>query len=139
MTAAFTFPGQGSQAVGMGKALAEAFPAARAVFDEVDSALAEKLTAIIWDGPAETLQLTENAQPALMAVSIATLRVLGYTPWQVGGLFLRESMVINFFGTLLGLPLGYCLAMLMSVIYDTEMFRFPLISPPPVWINTGKS
>src|SRR2546426_11521249 len=76
MTAAFTFPGQGSQAVGMGKALAEAFPAARAVFDEVDSALGEKLTAIIWDGPAETLQLTENAQPALMAVSIATLRVL---------------------------------------------------------------
>ena len=55
MTAAFTFPGQGSQAVGMGKALAEAFPAARAVFDEVDAALGEKLTAIIWDGPAETL------------------------------------------------------------------------------------
>ena len=76
MTAAFTFPGQGSQAVGMGKALAEAFPAARAVFDEVDAALGEKLTATIWDGPAETLQLTENAQPALMAVSIATLRVL---------------------------------------------------------------
>jgi len=60
----------------MGKALAEAFPAARAVFDEVDSALGEKLTAIIWDGPGETLRLTENAQPALMAVSIATLRVL---------------------------------------------------------------
>ena len=76
MTAAFIFPGQGTQAVGMGKALAEAFPAARAVFDEVDAALGEKLTAIIWDGPAETLQLTENAQPALMAVSIATLRVL---------------------------------------------------------------
>jgi [acyl-carrier-protein] S-malonyltransferase len=76
MTAAFTFPGQGSQAVGMGKALAEAFPAARAVFDEVDAALGEKLTNIIWDGPAETLQLTENAQPALMAVSLATLRVL---------------------------------------------------------------
>ncbi len=76
MTAAFTFPGQGSQAVGMGKALAEAFPAAKAVFDEVDAALGEKLTAVIWDGPAETLQLTENAQPALMAVSIATLRVL---------------------------------------------------------------
>ena len=76
MTAAFTFPGQGSQAVGMGKALADAFPAARAVFDEVDAALGQKLTAIIWDGPAETLQLTENAQPALMAMSIATLRVL---------------------------------------------------------------
>ncbi len=76
MTAAFTFPGQGSQAVGMGKALAEAFPAARAVFDEVDAALGQRLTAIIWEGPAETLQLTENAQPALMAVSLATLRVL---------------------------------------------------------------
>ncbi|MBV8111544.1 MAG: ACP S-malonyltransferase, partial [Hyphomicrobiales bacterium] len=71
-----TFPGQGSQAVGMGKALADAFPAARAVFDEVDGALSEKLTAIVWDGPAETLQLTENAQPALMAVSMAALRVL---------------------------------------------------------------
>ena len=76
MTAAFTFPGQGSQAVGMGKSLADAFPAARAVFEEVDSALGEKLTAIIWDGPAEALQLTENAQPALMAVSLATMRVL---------------------------------------------------------------
>src|ERR1700752_1301671 len=76
MTAAFTFPGQGAKAVGMGKALAEAFPAARAVFDEVDAALGDRLTAIIWDGPAETLQLTENAQPALMAVSLATLRVL---------------------------------------------------------------
>jgi [acyl-carrier-protein] S-malonyltransferase len=76
MTAAFTFPGQGSQVVGMGKALAEAFPVARAVFDEVDMALGEKLTTIIWDGPSEALQLTQNAQPALMAVSIATLRVL---------------------------------------------------------------
>jgi [acyl-carrier-protein] S-malonyltransferase len=76
MTAAFTFPGQGSQAVGMGKALAETFPVARAVFDEVDAALREKLTTTIWDGPAETLQLTENAQPALMAVSLATMRVL---------------------------------------------------------------
>jgi len=60
----------------MGRALAEAFPAARAVFDEVDAALGERLTAIVWEGPAETLQLTENAQPALMAVSLATLRVL---------------------------------------------------------------
>ena len=76
MTAAFTFPGQGSQAVGMGKALAEAFPAARAVFDEVDAALSERLSSIIWDGPGETLQLTENAQPALMAVSLAALRAL---------------------------------------------------------------
>ena len=60
----------------MGKALADAFPAARAVFDEVDDALGEKLSAIIWEGPKETLTLTENAQPALMAVSVAVMRVL---------------------------------------------------------------
>jgi [acyl-carrier-protein] S-malonyltransferase len=76
MAIAFTFPGQGSQAVGMGKALADAFPVAKSVFDEVDAALGEKLTDIIWSGPADTLTLTENAQPALMAMSIATLRVL---------------------------------------------------------------
>ena len=76
MAAAFVFPGQGSQAVGMGKALAEAFPQARAVFDEVDAALGHGLTAIMWEGPADTLTLTENAQPALMAVSLAVMRVL---------------------------------------------------------------
>ena len=76
MSIAFVFPGQGSQAVGMGKALAEAFPAARQVFDEVDAALGEKLTAVMWDGPADRLTLTENAQPALMAVSLAAMRVL---------------------------------------------------------------
>lgn len=76
MTIAFTFPGQGSQAVGMGKALADAYPEARAVFAEVDDALGEKLSAIIFDGPIETLTLTQNAQPALMAVSIAATRVL---------------------------------------------------------------
>ena len=65
MATAFVFPGQGSQAVGMGKALAEAFPAARQVFEEVDAALGEKLSEIIWNGPADTLTLTENAQPAL--------------------------------------------------------------------------
>ena len=76
MATAFVFPGQGSQDVGMGKALAEAFPAARAVFDEVDEALGQKLSQIMWDGPKETLTLTENAQPALMAVSMAVMRVL---------------------------------------------------------------
>jgi [acyl-carrier-protein] S-malonyltransferase len=76
MAAAFVFPGQGSQAVGMGKALAEAFPQARAVFDEVDAALGERLSATMWEGPADKLTLTENAQPALMAVSLATMRVL---------------------------------------------------------------
>jgi [acyl-carrier-protein] S-malonyltransferase len=76
MTAAFIFPGQGSQAVGMGKALAQAFAPARAVFDEVDAALGEKLSAIMWEGPADTLTLTENAQPALMTASLAVMRVL---------------------------------------------------------------
>lgn len=73
---AFTFPGQGSQAVGMGKELAEAFPEARAVFDEVDAALGEKLSQTMFEGPEDFLRLTENAQPALMASSIAVLRVL---------------------------------------------------------------
>ncbi|MEZ5839304.1 MAG: ACP S-malonyltransferase [Hyphomicrobiales bacterium] len=76
MTIAFTFPGQGSQAVGMGKALAETFSEARAVFDEVDEALGQKLSAVMWDGPAEELTLTRNAQPALMSVSLAVMRVL---------------------------------------------------------------
>jgi [acyl-carrier-protein] S-malonyltransferase len=76
MTIAFVFPGQGSQAVGMGKALADTFPAARSLFDEVDAALGEKLTTVMWEGPADRLTLTENAQPALMAVSLAALRVL---------------------------------------------------------------
>ena len=76
MPVAFTFPGQGSQAVGMGKALADAFPVARAVFDEVDEALGQKLSQIMWEGPLETLTLTANAQPALMAASLAVVRVL---------------------------------------------------------------
>src|SRR5688572_22246319 len=76
MSIAFVFPGQGSQAVGMGKALGESFAAARDVFDAVDEALGEKLTAVMWEGPADRLTLTENAQPALMAVSLAAMRVL---------------------------------------------------------------
>lgn len=73
---AFTFPGQGSQAVGMGKDLAAAYPEARAVFDEVDAALGQKLSQIMFEGPDETLRLTANAQPALMAVSMAVVRVI---------------------------------------------------------------
>lgn len=76
MAVAFTFPGQGSQAVGMGKALAEEFVEARAVFEEVDAALGEKLSQTMFEGPEDVLTLTANAQPALMAVSIAILRVM---------------------------------------------------------------
>ena len=76
MSIAFTFPGQGSQAVGMGNALANAFPVARAVFDEVDAALSHRLSALMWEGPEADLTLTANAQPALMAVSMAVVAVL---------------------------------------------------------------
>lgn len=76
MATAFTFPGQGSQSVGMGKELAEAFPEARRVFEEVDEALGERLSALIWEGPEDLLTLTANAQPALMAVSLAAVEAL---------------------------------------------------------------
>ncbi|MCW9033656.1 MAG: ACP S-malonyltransferase [Rhodospirillales bacterium] len=76
MTRAFVFPGQGSQAVGMGKELAEAFPVAREVYEEVDEALKQKLSTLMFEGPGDELILTENAQPALMAVSLAVVRVL---------------------------------------------------------------
>ncbi|MEM9854282.1 MAG: ACP S-malonyltransferase, partial [Pseudomonadota bacterium] len=73
---AWVFPGQGAQAIGMGKALAEAYPEAKAVFDEVDDALGEALSRLIWEGDLETLTLTANAQPALMATSLAAVRAL---------------------------------------------------------------
>ena len=76
MSRAFVFPGQGAQVIGMGRALAESWAEARAVFDEVDEALGEKLSALIWEGEQEALTLTENAQPALMATSLAALRAL---------------------------------------------------------------
>src|SRR3989337_2934141 len=76
MAVAFVFPGQGSQAVGMGKALADAFAPARAVFDEVDEALGDKLSRLVWAARADGLTLTETAQPALVAMSLAVLRVL---------------------------------------------------------------
>ncbi|HNS88071.1 MAG TPA: acyltransferase domain-containing protein, partial [Parvularculaceae bacterium] len=75
MARCFVFPGQGSQTVGMGHALAEAFPVAREVFEEVDDAIGRRLSKVMWDGPAEELNLTANTQPALMAHSIAMLRV----------------------------------------------------------------
>lgn len=76
MSIAFVFPGQGAQTIGMGRALAEAYPAAQSVFEEVDDALGEKLSDLIWEGDIETLTLTENAQPALMATSMAAIRAL---------------------------------------------------------------
>ncbi|KPQ17543.1 MAG: malonyl CoA-acyl carrier protein transacylase [Rhodobacteraceae bacterium HLUCCA09] len=76
MTRAFVFPGQGAQAIGMGRDLAEGWPEAAAVFDEVDAALGERLSALIWEGDAETLTLTANAQPALMATSMAAMAAL---------------------------------------------------------------
>ncbi len=76
MTRAFVFPGQGAQTIGMGRDLAQAYPAARAIFEEVDEALGEKLSTLIWEGEADVLQLTQNAQPALMATSLAAMRAL---------------------------------------------------------------
>jgi [acyl-carrier-protein] S-malonyltransferase len=77
MSIAFIFPGQGSQAVGMGAELAKAYPAARGVFEEVDAALSQPLSRLMWEGPEAELTLTENAQPALMAVSLAVMRAFG--------------------------------------------------------------
>ena len=84
MSRAYVFPGQGAQAIGMGKALALAYPAAKAVFDEVDEALSQNLSTLIWDGDIETLTLTANAQPALMATSIAALRALEGEGMEIG-------------------------------------------------------
>ena len=87
---AFIFPGQGSQAVGMGRDLAAAFPAAREVFEEVDETLKQKLSRLMFEGPGEELTLTENTQPALMAHSLAVLRVLE----REGGFSLRDKAVL---------------------------------------------
>lgn len=76
MSRAFVFPGQGAQSIGMGKALADAYPAAKAIFQEVDAALGDNLSALIWEGEQDALTLTENAQPALMATSLAAMRAL---------------------------------------------------------------
>lgn len=95
MAVAFTFPGQGSQSVGMGKDLADAYPQARAVFEEVDAALGEHLCRIMWEGPDETLTLTANAQPALMAVSMAVVRALesqGYRVWEKAAFLAGHSL-----------------------------------------------
>ncbi len=117
MAIAFTFPGQGSQALGMGKDLADAFPEAAAVFAEVDDALGEKLSDIMWNGPEETLTLTANAQPALMAVSIAALRVL-----EAKGLNLK-SKVSYVAGHSLGEYSALCAAGTFSLADTARLLR----------------
>jgi [acyl-carrier-protein] S-malonyltransferase len=117
MTVAFTFPGQGSQAVGMGKELADSFPEARAVFDEVDDALGEKLTDTMWNGPEDQLTLTANAQPALMAVSIAAIRVM-----EARGLDLK-SKVSYVAGHSLGEYSALCAAGTFSLADTARLLR----------------
>ncbi|TBG88855.1 [acyl-carrier-protein] S-malonyltransferase [Rhizobium leguminosarum] len=117
MTIAFTFPGQGSQAVGMGKDLAENFAEARAVFEEVDEALGEKLSDVMFNGPEDTLTLTANAQPALMAVSIAVIRVL-----EAKGLDLK-SKVAYVAGHSLGEYSALCAAGTFSLADTARLLR----------------
>lgn len=117
MATAFTFPGQGSQTVGMGKDLAAAYPEARAVFDEVDSALGEKLSAVIFEGPEDALTLTANAQPALMAVSMALIRVL-----EARGLDLAKS-ASYVAGHSLGEYSALCAAGMFSISDTARLLR----------------
>lgn len=117
MAIAFTFPGQGSQTVGMGKTLAETFPEARAVFDEVDDALGEKLSDIIFEGPEEILTLTANAQPALMAVSLAVIRVL-----EARGFSLKDK-VAYVAGHSLGEYSALCAAGTFSIADTARLLR----------------
>ncbi|MFK4254970.1 ACP S-malonyltransferase [Agrobacterium tumefaciens] len=117
MGIAFTFPGQGSQAIGMGKELADTYPEARAVFQEVDDALGQKLSDIMWNGPEETLTLTANAQPALMAVSMAVMRVL-----EARGLKLSDA-VSYVAGHSLGEYSALCAAGTFSIADTARLLR----------------
>lgn len=117
MARALIFPGQGSQTVGMGRALAEAFPAAREVFQEVDDALTQKLSRLMFEGPMETLTLTVNAQPALMAHSIAALRVLE----KEAGLDVENCMFVA--GHSLGEYSALCAARALSVAEAARLLR----------------
>lgn len=114
---AFIFPGQGSQAVGMGKALAENFAAARAVFEEVDDSLGQKLSAIMFEGPEEELTLTANAQPALMAVSLAVLKVM-----ESQGLVLADK-ISYVAGHSLGEYTALCAASAFSISETARLLR----------------
>lgn len=117
MARAFIFPGQGSQSVGMGKALADAFPVAREVFQEVDDALGQKLTALMWDGPMEELTLTANTQPALMAHSIAVMRVLE----KEAGVQIGDAMFVA--GHSLGEYSALCAARAISLADTARLLR----------------
>lgn len=117
MSVAFTFPGQGSQTVGMGRELADSFAEARAVFEEVDEALGEKLSDTMWNGPEDKLTLTANAQPALMAVSMATIRVL-----EARGLVLKDK--VSFVaGHSLGEYSALCAAGTFSIADTARLLR----------------
>ncbi|QUJ77392.1 ACP S-malonyltransferase [Sulfitobacter albidus] len=116
MSTAFVFPGQGAQTIGMGRDLADSYPAARAVFDEVDDALGEKLSTLIWDGDIETLTLTQNAQPALMATSMAAMRALEAEGLEAG----RASFVA---GHSLGEYSALCAVGVFSVADAARLLR----------------
>lgn len=116
MSVAFVFPGQGAQTIGMGRDLAEAYPAAQAVFDEVDEALGEKLSALIWEGDQDTLTLTQNAQPALMATSMAAMRALEAEGIGIG----RASFVA---GHSLGEYSALCAAGTLSIADAARLLR----------------
>jgi [acyl-carrier-protein] S-malonyltransferase len=127
MSRAFVFPGQGAQAIGMGRALADAYPAARAVFDEVDAALGERLSALIWEGDIETLTLTANAQPALMATSIAALRAL-----EAEGFGIADAAYVA--GHSLGEYSALCAAGALSVTDTAKLLRLrPMTMTPRRW------
>jgi [acyl-carrier-protein] S-malonyltransferase len=116
MSRAFVFPGQGAQTVGMGRDLAEAYPVAKAVFEEVDDALGEKLSALIWEGDIETLTLTANAQPALMATSMAAVQALA-----------QEGITVDKAAYVAGHSLGeysaLCAAGSLSVVDAARLLR----------------
>ncbi len=116
MGIAFVFPGQGAQSIGMGRDLADAYPAAKAVFDEVDDALGEKLSALIWEGDAETLTLTQNAQPALMATSMAAMRAL-----EAEGLSIEKADFVA--GHSLGEYSALCAAGALSLTDTARLLR----------------
>ncbi len=116
MSIAFVFPGQGAQTIGMGQALADAYPAARAVFEEVDDALGEKLSDLIWSGEIEDLTLTQNAQPALMATSIAAMAAL-----QAEGIELERAAFVA--GHSLGEYSALCAAGAVSLADTARLLR----------------